>query len=76
LERSDNPGLTVKKNYSNPERVRCERNPFRVQRTFFGVPRVVAALQPWAEISNAFGVFFVFKLRHYLGVVLIEHSDY
>jgi hypothetical protein len=33
LERSDNPGIEYKKQ-RNPERVRRERNPFRVQRYY------------------------------------------
>jgi hypothetical protein len=31
LEHSDNPGI-AQKTVSNPERVRVERNPFRVER--------------------------------------------
>jgi hypothetical protein len=39
--------------YTNPERVRRESNPFRVDRCFYSFdPRVVAALQLWAEISQ------------------------
>ena len=37
----------------NPERVRQLPNPFRVQNNYCDcIPRVVAALQPWAEISE------------------------
>src|ERR1051325_6431959 len=34
LERSDNPGNKRTKHIQNPERVRGERNPFRVERLF------------------------------------------
>ena len=36
----------------NPERIRLDRNPFRVSIFFCVDPKVVAALQPWAEISE------------------------
>jgi hypothetical protein len=36
----------MRKTISNPERVCGERNPFRVQRTFFfGVPRVLTTFE-------------------------------
>ena len=38
--------------HSNPERVRQPANPYRVNFYFNGGPKVVAALQPWAEISE------------------------
>jgi len=37
---------------TNPERVRQAPNPFRVWWFFACFHRVVAALQPWAEISE------------------------
>src|SRR5829696_4353176 len=38
---------------NNPERVRQPPNPFRVHPSFFiRIPRVLAALEPWAEISE------------------------
>jgi hypothetical protein len=36
------------------ERVRQLLNPFRVGRRFLFNPRVLAALEPWAEISERF----------------------
>ena len=66
----------------NAESVRHEANPFRVYKCLTRLPRVVAALQPWAEISerlrrcvisklyhvlaNAFGVVRISKLYHVL----------
>src|SRR5215204_2226439 len=53
LERSNNPGISNLNYKSNPERVRRLANPFRVSVHFWEfIPRVVAALQPWAEISE------------------------
>jgi hypothetical protein len=46
------PGVLSIKSKYNPARVRRERNPFRVDRPRYSFdPRVVAALQLWAEIS-------------------------
>src|ERR1043165_83734 len=50
---SDNPGSSHARYELNPERVRRERNPFRVDFLFNNLdPRVVAALQLRAEISQ------------------------
>ena len=52
LERSDNPGRTSTLSL-NPERVRQPPNPFRVASRFENyVPRVLAMLEPWAQISE------------------------
>ena len=53
FEQSENPGFGPFNSRVNPERVRLERNPFRVP-TPCGLndPRVVAALQLWADISE------------------------
>jgi|GEM_PF-3496399 len=51
FERSENPGIIIKRK-TNPEGVRQLPNPFRVQSYFLPRPRVVAALQPWAEIGQ------------------------
>jgi hypothetical protein len=52
LERSDNPEISPSDLHTNPEGVRRERNPFRVDCCRYSFdPRVVAALQLWAEIS-------------------------
>jgi hypothetical protein len=52
LERSDNPGLTALLGINNAESVRKLANSFRVENASRYLPRVVAALQPWAEISE------------------------
>jgi hypothetical protein len=52
FERSENPGY-ANKWALNPERVSPATNPFRVELKLESrKPRVVAALQPWAEISQ------------------------
>ncbi len=51
LERSDNLGNFAPRISMNPERVRFVANLFRVD-SIRVVPRVVAALQLWAEISE------------------------
>jgi hypothetical protein len=56
LERSDNPGTNVGREVSNAESVgKIDKfhNPFRVAASNeLFLPRVVAALQPWAEIGQ------------------------
>ena len=39
-------------NLLNPVRVRLGMNPFRVKIFLYMVPRVLAALEPWAKISQ------------------------
>ena len=51
LERSDNPGNANNKAL-NPERVRRAANTFEGLSIVLCDPRVVAALQHWAEISE------------------------
>src|SRR5829696_9583485 len=51
LERSDNPGIRTNSSL-NPEGVRQPPNPFRVWLRFKLCPRVLAMLEPWAEISE------------------------
>jgi hypothetical protein len=36
----------------NPERVGQPPNPFRVEKLIVPIPRVLAALEPWAEIMQ------------------------
>jgi len=43
--------------FINSERVRQPPNPFRVDRELNHIPGLSLALQPWAAIVNAFGVF-------------------
>jgi hypothetical protein len=55
LEQSDNPGIIDPKLFSNAESVAG-----LTLSAFIGIvfsqPRVLAALEPWAELANAFGV--------------------
>jgi len=51
FEHGENPGIKNFKRF-NPERVPRPANPFRVSDSFVTAPKVVAALQPWAEISQ------------------------
>jgi hypothetical protein len=49
----ENPGEKSVKIDRNPERVRPFANPFQGSiTTLWSNPKVVAALQPWAEISQ------------------------
>ena len=54
FERSENPGKQINKKESTLKGLgMCGNNPFRVTEKYCrDVPRVVAALQPWAEISE------------------------
>jgi hypothetical protein len=57
LERSDNPGKKLNNNRFNPERVRRERNPFRVQSIFlYAYPGFSLRSNPGLKLANAFGV--------------------
>jgi len=51
LERSDYPGYQIQI-HANPERDRWSANPYRVSILVGYKPRVLAALEPWAEISE------------------------
>src|SRR5215217_2096489 len=51
LSQSSNAGYETKQEL-NPERVWHLANPFRVDMNSGCIPRVVAKLQPWAEISE------------------------
>src|ERR1043166_4852805 len=65
FERSENPGYALTKFAANPERVPHVRNPFRVVRLSFvhGLPRVLTAFEPGAEISQRLRRIFQ-TLRH------------
>ncbi len=52
FEHSENPGTTIDKDQTLKALGLCGVNPFRVRNDFSIDPRVVAALQPWAEISE------------------------
>src|SRR6185295_13884902 len=53
LERQRQPWVGHLTLATNPERVRQSPNPFRVNASFFiRAPRVLAVLEPWAEISE------------------------
>jgi hypothetical protein len=57
LERSDNPGNKRTKHIQNPERVRGERNPFRVERLFqTRFPELSLRSNSGLKLANAFGV--------------------
>ena len=59
LERSDNPGYVIRKNRFSPERLNRGKNPFKgFNKRLNWYPKVVAALQPWAEISERFRRYF------------------
>ena len=47
----------------NPERVRRLASPFMVYQTFVSKPRVLAALEPWAKISQTPSA--LFQMQHY-----------
>lgn len=60
---------------SNPERVRHESNPFRVERNFPKLPRVVAAFQrAGLKLANALGVFIYINRRIcFTPIVIVIH---
>jgi hypothetical protein len=57
FERSENPGKPYKEKILNPERVRPEANPYRVQeKAGYLSPGLSLRSNPGLKLANAFGV--------------------
>jgi hypothetical protein len=52
LERKRQPWVSIQNTRYNPERVRRLANPYRVSIYLAYKPKVLAALEPWAEVSQ------------------------
>ena len=62
FERSENPGVCTDDELKPCKGLAVGEPLQGLILIFYFYPRVVAALQPWLKLANAFGVF---KLNHY-----------